>query len=63
MNAKAKKEAQANVIARLDYELRDVQFKIRINKRDINELVEKQKVLKKERFELTQLLFSLKPKN
>jgi hypothetical protein len=61
MNAKAKKEAQAKVIERIDKELRAVQYEVRINKRTIKELVEKQKVLKKERYELTQLLFSLKP--
>ena len=44
MNAKAKKEAQAKVIERIDKELRAVQYEVRINKRTIKELVEKQKV-------------------
>jgi hypothetical protein len=61
MNAKAKKEAQAKVIARIDKELKAVQHEVRMNKQAINTLVEKQKVLKKERHELTQLLFSLNP--
>jgi hypothetical protein len=62
MNAKAKKEAQAKVIERIDKELKAVQHEVRMNKRTINDLVDKQKVLKKERFELTQLLFTLTPK-
>lgn len=61
MNLKARKEAQAKVIEHIDKELKQVQFAIRRNKREINDLVEKQKVMKKERHELTQLLFSLKP--
>jgi hypothetical protein len=61
MNAKAKKEAQAKVIAHIDTELRNVQHAVFMNKRAINDLVEKQKVLKKERHELNQLLYSLKP--
>lgn len=62
MNIQAKKEAQAKVIELVGQRLNSVQHEVRQNKLTINALVEKQKVLKKERHELTQLLFSLKPK-
>jgi hypothetical protein len=62
MTTKAKTKAAAHqlVIDHLDRELREAQYAVLKNKREINALVEKQKVLKKERHELTQLLFSLK---
>ena len=57
-----KQAAHNNVIARIDKELKAVQHAVRMNKVEIFHLGEKQKVLKKERHELTQLLFALKPK-
>ena len=61
MNTKALKEAQAKVIEHIDNELKAVQHEVLMNKYNINLLVEKQKVLKKQRHKLTQLLFSIKP--
>ncbi len=62
MNVKAKKEAQARLVAHIEKELKGAQYEVEQNKRAINALVEKQKVSKKYRHELTQILFSLKPK-
>ena len=59
----AKKAAIEAVVAHIDKHLKDVQHAVRMNKFAIAELVAKQKVLKKERYELTQLLFTLNPKS
>ena len=60
MNAKAKKEAHSKVIEHIDNELKAVQHEVFMNKHAISLLVDKQKVLKKQRHELTKLLFLVK---
>lgn len=59
MNAKL--EAQKKINAIVQRELDEVRSDIRTNKRTINTLADKQKVLKKTRLELTLLLRTITP--
>jgi hypothetical protein len=60
----AKEEAQKKINAMVQRNLDEVRFDIRTNKRAINALADKQKILKKTRLELTLLLraVTVKPK-